>query len=200
MQVQSLKPFGDDALDVLHAQAVEFERMRHALEWLAQRWRAQPSLDAAAAAVDLSPHHFQRMFTRWAGVSPKTYVQSLTHARARDALETGATVLDASYDAGLSGPSRLHDLFIAQEGVTPGQARRRGQGIGIAYGYAPSPFGRAVIAMTPKGLCGLGFVDAAGDAAALDDLRARWPAATWRRWAARRCSSCRVCSCSLRCW
>ena len=168
-------------LDALHERSADFERMQTALDWLAQRWRQRPSLDDAAAAAGLSPDHFQRVFTRWAGVSPKTFTQALAHAEARGALEAGASVLDASYDVGLSGPSRLHDLFIAHEGVTPGQARRRGAGVEITYGYAPSPFGRALIAMTPKGLCGLGFVDAGGDEAGLEDLRRRWPAAAWVR-------------------
>ena len=168
-------------LELLHERSGDFARMQAALDWLAHNWRARPTLEAAAAAAELSPDHFQRVFTRWAGVSPKTFTQALAHAHARGSLEAGASVLDATYDAGLSGPSRLHDLFIAHEGVTPGQARRRGEGVEIAYGYAPSPFGRALIAMTPKGLCGLGFVDGEGDAAALEDLRRRWPAASWTR-------------------
>jgi AraC family transcriptional regulator of adaptative response/methylated-DNA-[protein]-cysteine methyltransferase len=165
----------------LSERAADFERMRLALNWLGERWRERPSLDEAAAAVGLSGSHFQRVFTRWAGVSPKTFLQALAHAEARAALEAGATVLDAAFDTGLSGPSRLHDLFIAQEGVTPGQARRRGEGMVLRYGFAPSPFGRALLALAPKGLCGLGFVDDDGDAAALNDLKARWPAAEWLR-------------------
>jgi AraC family transcriptional regulator, regulatory protein of adaptative response / methylated-DNA-[protein]-cysteine methyltransferase len=165
----------------LSERASDFERMQAALDWLARRWRERPSLEEAAEAAGLSPHHFQRVFTRWAGVSPKTFVASLAHAEARARLEDGASVLDAALDAGLSGPSRLHDLFVAQEGVTPGQARRRGEGLDIRYGYAPSPFGRMLAAATPRGLCGLGFVDQGADAAGLDDLRRRWPAAAWSR-------------------
>jgi AraC family transcriptional regulator of adaptative response/methylated-DNA-[protein]-cysteine methyltransferase len=169
------------SLEAFRQRSGDFERMRAALEWLAANWRARPSLEMAASAVGLSPDHFQRVFTRWAGVSPKTFTQALAHAHARGALEAGSSVLDAAYDAGLSGPSRLHDLFIAHEGVTPGQARRRGEGVAIRFGYAPSPFGRTLIAMAPKGLCGLGFVTAEDDAGALEDLRRRWPAATWTR-------------------
>ena len=165
----------------LDERSVDFERMRRALDWLGAHWREQPSLDQAAAAVGLSGPHFQRVFTRWAGVSPKTFLQTLAHAQARKALAQGATVLDAAFDAGLSGPSRLHDLFIAQEGATPGQARRRGEGMTLRYGIAPSPFGRALLAMAPKGLCGLGFVDGEDEATALADLRRRWPAADWVR-------------------
>jgi len=163
----------------LAERSVEFERMRRALDWLGSHWRDRPSLDEAAAAVGLSGPHFQRVFTRWAGVSPKTFLQTLAHAQARASLAQGATVLDAAFDAGLSGPSRLHDLFIAQEGATPGQARRRGEGMVLRYGVAPSPFGRALLAIAPKGLCGLGFVDGEDEATALADLRRRWPAANW---------------------
>ena len=165
----------------LAARSADFDRMQAALEWLARRWRDRPGLDEAAEAAGLSPHHFQRVFTRWAGVSPKTFVAALAHAEARARLEAGASVLDTALDAGLSGPSRLHDLFVAQEGVTPGQARRRGEGLELAYGYAPSPFGQALVAVAPRGLCGLGFVEQDGEAAALEDLRRRWPAAAWAR-------------------
>jgi AraC family transcriptional regulator of adaptative response/methylated-DNA-[protein]-cysteine methyltransferase len=164
----------------LQTRAEDYERMEAALDWLGRRWRDRPSLDAAAEAVGLSPHHFQRVFTRWAGVSPKTFVAALAHAEASARLADGDSVLDAALEVGLSGPSRLHDLFIAQEGVTPGQARRRGEGVTLRYGYAPSPFGRALLVIAPRGLCGLGFVDDAGDIG-LEDMHRRWPAATWIR-------------------
>ena len=170
-----------DAPPNLYDRAEDYARMEAALGWLAQRWRERPALDAAAEACGLSPGHFQRVFTRWAGVSPKTFVQALAHAEARRSLGAGATLLDAAWDAGLSGPSRLHDLFVAHEAATPGEARRRGAGLHIVYGYAPSPFGRAVLAATPRGLCALGFVDGEGEAPALADLVRRWPAAAWTR-------------------
>jgi AraC family transcriptional regulator of adaptative response/methylated-DNA-[protein]-cysteine methyltransferase len=103
------------SLDRLQEQALDYHRMAKALDWLALRWRDRPSLEDAADVVGLSPFHFQRIFTRWAGVSPKTFVAAIAHAEARDLLEEGASVLDAALDTGLSGPSRLHDLFIAQE-------------------------------------------------------------------------------------
>jgi len=165
-------------LDTLHERSVDYARMADALAWLAHRWRDRPTLDQAAAAAGLSPAHFQRVFTRWAGVSPRTFTAALTHAEARTALDDGATVLDAALDAGLSGPSRLHDLFIAHEALTPGEVRRRGAGVELRYGYAPTPFGRALLVLAPRGLCGLAFAD--GDAAAaLADMRRRWPAADW---------------------
>ena len=168
-------------LERLDEQSRDYDRMAKALDWLAERWRERPSLDEAAAAVGLSPFHFQRVFTRWAGVSPKTFVASIAHAEAQKALETGASVLDAAYDIGLSGPSRLHDLFIAQESVTPGEARRRGEGLIMTWGFAPTPFGKGLFVMTGRGLCGLAFVDPGQDEEAYDDMRHRWPAADWVR-------------------
>jgi AraC family transcriptional regulator, regulatory protein of adaptative response / methylated-DNA-[protein]-cysteine methyltransferase len=161
--------------------AADYARMEAALTWLARRWRDHPSLDEAADAVGLSPHHFQRIFTRWAGVSPKTFVAALAHAEANARLLDGDSVLEAALDAGLSGPSRLHDLFVVQEGMTPGQARRRGAGLTLRYGYAPTPFGGGLFVAAPRGLAGLGFVDMDGEAAALADMQRRWPAAAWMR-------------------
>ena len=165
----------------LEARARDYDRMARALAWLADNWREHPSLDEAADAVGLSPFHFQRVFTRWAGVSPKAFVASIAHAEARSLLEGGASVLDAALDTGLSGPSRLHDLFIAQEAVTPGEARRRGEGMTLRWGLAPTPFGTGLFAVAPRGLAGLGFVDAAGEDAAFADMHRRFPAADWVR-------------------
>jgi AraC family transcriptional regulator of adaptative response/methylated-DNA-[protein]-cysteine methyltransferase len=169
-----------DPLDELQQRSADYVRMKTALAWLAERWREKPSLEQTATAVGLSPTHFQRVFTRWAGVSPKTFTASLTHAEARALLEEGASVLDAALDAGLSGPSRLHALFVAHEAVTPGEARRRGQGVELRYGYAPTPFGSGLFVTTERGLCGLAFSDG-DDAAAFEDMRRRWPAADWVR-------------------
>jgi AraC family transcriptional regulator of adaptative response/methylated-DNA-[protein]-cysteine methyltransferase len=164
----------------LAERAADYRRMEKALAWLAANWREHPSLDDLAAEMGLSPHHFQRIFTRWAGVSPKSFVAAIAHAEARRALEAGASVLDAAFDIGLSGPSRLYDLFIAQEAATPGEARRRGQGLTLTWGVAPTPFGEGLFVATPRGLCGLAFVDG-DEAAAFEDMHRRWPAATWVR-------------------
>ncbi len=169
-----------DPIDELQQRSADYARMKTALAWLAERWREKPTLEQTAAAVGLSPTHFQRVFTRWAGVSPKTFTASLTHAEARTLLDGGASVLDAALDAGLSGPSRLHDLFVAHEAVTPGEARRRGLGVELRYGYAPTPFGKGLFVTTERGLCGLAFSDG-DDEAAFEDMRRRWPAATWLR-------------------
>ncbi|HYG27828.1 MAG TPA: methylated-DNA--[protein]-cysteine S-methyltransferase [Caulobacteraceae bacterium] len=170
-----------DTLARLDERARDYERMAAALKWLADNWRRRPTLDEAAEAVGLSPFHFQRIFTRWAGVSPKTFVAAIAHAEARRMLDAGATVLDAALDAGLSGPSRLHDLFIAHEAVTPGEARRRGEGLTLRWGFAPTPFGRGVFAVAPRGLAALGFANPGEDDLAFADFHRRYPAATWVR-------------------
>lgn len=169
--------------DIVHLEerALDYDRMADALAWLADNWREHPSLDEAAEAAGLSPFHFQRVFTRWAGVSPKTFVAAIAHAEARTLLEDGASVLDAALDTGLSGPSRLHDLFIAQEAVTPGEARRRGEGLNLRWGFAPTPFGRGLFVVAPRGLAGLGFAEPGQDEASFADMHRRFPAATWIR-------------------
>ena len=164
----------------LAERSADYQRMAVALDWLAERWLERPSLDQAAEAVGLSPFHFQRVFTRWAGVSPKAFVSAIAHAEARRSLEAGASVLDAAYDAGLSGPSRLHDLFIAQEAATPGEVRRRGAGMTLKYGWWPTPFGRGLFVMAERGLAGLAFSDG-DDPATYDDMHRRFPAADWVR-------------------
>ncbi len=169
-------------LAVLDERSADYQRMTKALEWLAERWRERPSLDDAAEAVGLSPFHFQRLFTRWAGVSPKTFTAALAHAEARRLLlDEDLSVLDAALDAGLSGPSRLHDLFIAQEGVTPGEARRRGEGLELTFGWAPTPFGKGLFVMAPRGLAGLAFADEGAEEATYADMHGRFPAAKWVR-------------------
>ena len=165
----------------LAERAQDYDRVARAMAWLAERWREHPSLDDAADAAGLSPFHFQRVFTRWAGVSPKTFVAAIAHAEARTLLEEGASVLDAALDTGLSGPSRLHDLFIAQESVTPGDARRRGEGLTLRWGIAPTPFGQGLFAVAPRGLAGLGFVEPGQEDAAFADMHRRFPAADWVR-------------------
>lgn len=164
----------------LAERSVDYHRMAKALDWLAARWSDHPSLDEAAQAVGLSPFHFQRIFTRWAGVSPKSFVAAIAHAEARHSLEAGGTVLDAAFDAGLSGPSRLHDLFIAQEAATPGEVRRRGEGMKLRWGWAPTPFGKGLFVMADRGLAGLAFSDG-DDEMSFADMHRRFPAADWIR-------------------
>ncbi|HXI56584.1 MAG TPA: AraC family transcriptional regulator, partial [Polyangia bacterium] len=138
--------------------AAEYARIERAIQYLTDRRAQQPSLDEVAAHVGQSPFHFQRLFHRWAGVSPKRFVQFLTLEHAKQRLRASATVLDAAYDAGLSGPSRLHDLFVSLEAVTPGEYRSAGAGLGIRWGIGDSPFGRCFIAVTARGICTLSFL------------------------------------------
>ena len=174
------------------ASTQDYARMGAAIAWLSEHWRDQPDLDAAARAAGLSPHHFQRLFTRWTGTSPKRMVQALTHASARNLLVDGASVLDAAYETGLSAPSRLHDVFIAEEGVTPGEAKAGGDALTFRIGEAATPFGTGIFLIAPRGLSALGFADPGEEAAVRADLTARFPFArfveddrTARDWAAR---------------
>jgi len=160
--------------------ASDADRIADAIAFLQQHYRRQPSLDEAAAAVGLSPYHFQRLFRRWAGVSPKRFLQYLTIEHARAALDEGRSLLETSYDAGLSGPGRLHDLFVTFDAVTPGQYKARGAGLSIDYGFIPTPFGEGFVAQTERGVCGLAFVDAGGRAGVLDDYHSRFPGARFR--------------------
>ena len=155
------------------------DSIERALNWLSRHWRQQPGLAEAADAAGMSEFHFQRVFTRWVGVSPKKFLGYLTLDSAKACLERGESVLDAAYEAGLSGPSRLHDLFVTHEAVTPGEYKARGEGLAIAYGFAPSPFGDCAILWTARGICGLGFVKEGGRKACLADLTERWPGATF---------------------
>lgn len=148
-----------DAHFSLSERARAYERMAKALAHLGDTWRDWPDLDAAAASVGLSPHHFQREFTRWAGISPKQYQGTLAHGTAGDLLRQGASVLDAALETGFSGPGRLHDLFIAHEGLSPGEAKSGGKGARLSIGTAPTPFGTGVFLSSSRGLCGLGFAD-----------------------------------------
>jgi AraC family transcriptional regulator of adaptative response/methylated-DNA-[protein]-cysteine methyltransferase len=136
-------------------------------------------LDDLAARLSMSPAHFQRVFSRWVGVSPKRYQQYLTLDLARRLLAERFTLLDTAAEAGLSGTGRLHDLFLAWEAMSPGEYARGGAGLTIRYGWFPTPFGEALAMGTDRGLCGLGFVDDCGRDAAMADLCGRWPRASF---------------------
>lgn len=156
-----------------------YRQMGRAIRFLAEHYTDQPGLDDAAAVACLSPHHFQRLFVRYVGVSPKSFVGHLTLAHAKTQLATGAGVLDAALDAGLSGPSRLHDLCLKIEAMTPGDYARGGAGLVIDYGFHPCPFGVALVMATENGVCGLAFADEGDEQSALDDMKSRWPNATY---------------------
>jgi AraC family transcriptional regulator, regulatory protein of adaptative response / methylated-DNA-[protein]-cysteine methyltransferase len=159
----------------------DFARIAKAISFIDEHFREQPSLEEVAAHAGLSEFHFNRLFRRWAGVTPKQYLAAVTGAAARDALAGNASVLDAAYAVGLSGPGRLHDLVVTIDAMTPGEMKAGGNGITVKFGYSNTPFGRALFAMTERGLFHLGFVEVGGEAAALDALRARAPRATFER-------------------
>ena len=139
--------------------ATDKKRISHALAWLEANVKSQPTLDELAAELELSPYHLQRLFTRWAGISPKRFVQAVTVARARALLRDSQPILDARFESGLSGPGRLHDLFVHVEAMTPGEYKELGAGVRIRYGRYASPFGPALIALTDRGICALEFID-----------------------------------------
>jgi AraC family transcriptional regulator of adaptative response/methylated-DNA-[protein]-cysteine methyltransferase len=159
----------------------DFARIARAIRFIDERFREQPRLEDVAAHAGLSEFHFNRLFRRWAGVTPKQYLAAITGAAARAALAGNASVLDAAYSVGLSGPGRLHDLVVTLDAMTPGETKAEGQGITVKFGYSHTPFGKAVFAVTGRGLFHLGFVAVGGEIAALDAVRARAPRATFAR-------------------
>jgi AraC family transcriptional regulator of adaptative response/methylated-DNA-[protein]-cysteine methyltransferase len=161
------------------ARSDDYRIVRQVIEYVMEHWRDQPSLETIAAAVGMEPTGLQKLFTRWAGLSPKGFLQAVTLDRARALLEQSATVLDTTYEVGLSGPGRLHDLFVTHEAVTPGAYRARGEGLTIRYGYHPSPFGTALVLATGRGLAGLAFADEGEEKASLADMMRRWPKAAY---------------------
>jgi AraC family transcriptional regulator of adaptative response/methylated-DNA-[protein]-cysteine methyltransferase len=162
-------------LDATH----EFQRIARAIEFVATHYREQPSLARIAAATGWSEYHFARVFRRWAGISPKQFVQHLSLAAAQAALAQDESVLQAALSAGLSGPGRLHDLFIALEAVTPGEFKARGRGLTMRFGTAPTPFGDARIAVTERGIAFLAFTDADGTFGDWEGFRDTWREAQW---------------------
>lgn len=161
------------------AQSADYDIVRRAIGFIAENWRAQPDIDAVAIAAGVTSTELHHLFRRWAGITPKAFLQALTLDHARRLLRDSASVLDATYEVGLSGPGRLHDLFVTHEAMSPGEWKRGGEGLTVSYGFHASPFGTALLMMTPRGLCGLAFADAGGEAAALDDMRRRWPRARY---------------------
>jgi len=166
-----------NAVATEHLDSRDFSRIAGALAWLETHWREQPTLLTMARAAGLSPAYFNRLFHDWAGLTPKSYLQTLTGAAARAALRNRRSLLDTSLDLGLSGPGRLHDLIVKLEAMSPAEFARQGEGLTLACGIARSPFGWLLSAETPRGLCHLSFVESAARAPALALLREQWPAA-----------------------
>jgi len=156
-----------------------YDVVARAIAFIDARHGDQPGLGEVARATGLSPAHFQRVFSQWAGVSPKRYQQYLTLDHAKAMLRDRATVLDTAHGTGLSGSSRLHDLFLRWEAMSPGQYLAKGAGLTIFYGWFNSPFGETLVMGTSRGICGMAFSAETGRDAALVDMTARWPAATF---------------------
>ena len=155
----------------------DYGRIEAAIHYLEQNFQDQPTLAEIAAHVGLSEYHFQRLFSRWAGTSPKRFLQFLTIQHAKKLLDESQSILDTAYEAGLSSPSRLHDLFVTHEAITPGEFKQKGAGLTIQYGFHGSPFGECLIALTERGICGLQFVAEGDREATLAELKASWPQA-----------------------
>lgn len=178
IDLSSLTP-GPEPISVGEEAAENYAVVRQTLKRITEDWREQPTLEQLAKEVRLQPIQLQRVFSRWAGLTPKQFLQAITLDHAKALLRDSVSVLDASYEVGLSGSSRLHDLFVTHEAMTPGDYRARGEGLRIAYGFHPSPFGQVLIMATDKGLAGLGFADPGEEQSALDDMCDRWPAASY---------------------
>ena len=163
-------------------QTINYERIADAINYIRLNFKTQPDLDEVAEKVNLSPFHFQRLFTDWAGISPKKFLQYLSLEHAKGILkDQQATLFDTAYHTGLSGTGRLHDLFINLEGMTPAEYKNGGAALTINYSFAESPFGNIIVASTPKGICHMAFAD--DQQTAFDELQRQFPNATYRQFA-----------------
>jgi len=167
------------ALAPLSTAAADYDIVRRAIAHIRGNWRAQPEVDVIADAAGVSSTDLHHLFRRWCGLTPKAFLQALTLNHARELLRSSASVLDTAYEVGLSGPGRLHDLFVTHEAMSPGEWKTGGEGLVITYGFHPCPFGMALVMTTPRGLAGLALADAGKERAALRDMRARWPKARY---------------------
>lgn len=157
----------------------DYDSVRRAIAFISEHWRAQPTIESMADAAAVTPDELHHLFRRWAGLTPKAFMQALTLDHAKGLLRDSASVLDAALDSGLSGPGRLHDLFVTHEAMSPGEWKAGGEGLTITYGFHPCPFGMALVMTTPRGLAGLALADAGKERAALKDMRSRWPNARY---------------------
>jgi AraC family transcriptional regulator of adaptative response/methylated-DNA-[protein]-cysteine methyltransferase len=172
-------------LTPLQAAATDYDVVRRAVQFISEHWRQQPEIEAIAHAVGTTATDLHHLFRRWSGLTPKAFLQAITLDRARTLLRDSASVLDAAYAVGLSGPGRLHDLFVTHEAMSPGEWKAGGDGVTLHYGFHPSPFGIALIIAAPRGLAGLAFADRGEEQAALADMQRRWPKARYVEDAAR---------------
>jgi len=160
--------------------SADYETVRGVIEMISTDYRSQPTLEDIAAELGQSPTQLQKTFTRWAGLSPKAFLQAVTLDHAKSLLGgENLPILDASFEVGYSGPGRLHDLFVTHEAMSPGEWKARGEGLTIYYGYHASPFGTALVMATERGLAGVAFADRGEEQAAFDDMSGRWPKARY---------------------
>ncbi|MGY3531586.1 AraC family transcriptional regulator of adaptative response/methylated-DNA-[protein]-cysteine methyltransferase [Bradyrhizobium embrapense] len=157
----------------------DYDSVRRAIAFISEHWRAQPTIEAMADAAAVTPDELHHLFRRWAGLTPKAFMQALTLDHAKSLLRDSASVLDAALDSGLSGPGRLHDLFVTHEAMSPGEWKTGGGGMTLRYGFHPSPFGTAIVIATDRGLAGLAFADPGDEQTAFADMKRRWPNATY---------------------
>ncbi len=157
----------------------DYQTVRRVIELISENWQEQPELETLANAVGQSPTQLQKLFTRWAGLSPKGFLQAVTLDHAKRLLASDLPLLEASHELGLSGPGRLHDLFVSHEAMSPGVYKAGGEGLEIFYGYHPSPFGIGLVMATDRGMSGLSFCDPGGEKEAFEDMSRRWPKARY---------------------
>jgi AraC family transcriptional regulator of adaptative response/methylated-DNA-[protein]-cysteine methyltransferase len=177
MEAVMLSPDRVPDLTPLARAADDYDVVRRAIAHIRGNWQAQPEIETIAEAAGVTATELHHLFRRWAGITPKAFLQALTLDHARRLLRDSASVLDASFEVGLSGPGRLHDLFVTHEAMSPGEWKSGGAGLTICYGFHPSPFGTALVMATDRGLAGLAFADPGEERAALADMRSRWPQA-----------------------
>jgi AraC family transcriptional regulator of adaptative response/methylated-DNA-[protein]-cysteine methyltransferase len=161
------------------AAAEDYDVVRRAIGYISEHWRSQPEIGEIAAAAGVSAGELHHLFRRWAGLTPKDFLAAITIDHARRLLRDSASVLDASYEVGLSGPGRLHDLFVTHEAMSPGEWKTGAAGLRMSYGFHPSPFGTVLVMATDRGLAGLAFADIGEEAATFADMSRRWPQARY---------------------
>jgi len=164
-------------LAALKTASADYDIVRRAIAHIRGNWRSQPEVEIVAEAAGVTPTELHHLFRRWCGLTPKAFLQALTLNSARELLRSSVSVLDTSYEVGLSGPGRLHDLFVTHEAMSPGEWKAGGEGLTMTYGFHPCPFGMALAMTTPRGLAGLALADAGKERSALTDMRSRWPKA-----------------------
>jgi AraC family transcriptional regulator, regulatory protein of adaptative response / methylated-DNA-[protein]-cysteine methyltransferase len=179
MEDTMLSPDRIPDLGQLPRAADDYGVVSRAIAFITENWRRQPDIGTIAHAVGVTPDELHHLFRRWAGLTPKAFLQALTLDRARALLRQSASVLDAAYEVGLSGPARLHDLFVTHEAMSPGEWKSGGEGMLLRYGFHPSPFGLALVIASARGLAGLAFADPGEERKTLADMQRRWPRASY---------------------